>query len=73
MSNGWDEMATVGRVARTHGNRGHVILHPETDFPERRFQVGRVLYAQRAAASCRSRLMRSGSTAAARSLAFGAW
>ncbi len=48
MSHGWDEMARVGRVARTHGNRGQVIIDPETDFPERRFQVGRVLYAQRA-------------------------
>ena len=40
MSDEWDEMALVGRIARTHGNRGHVIVNPETDFPEHRFQVG---------------------------------
>ena len=47
MSDEWDEMALVGRIARTHGNRGHVIVNPETDFPERRFQVGGVLYRRR--------------------------
>ena len=30
----WDEMVLVGIVARTHGNRGEVILNSETDFPE---------------------------------------
>jgi 16S rRNA processing protein RimM len=47
MSAEWDEMALVGRIARTHGNRGHVIVNPETDFPERRFQIGHVLYRRR--------------------------
>ena len=31
----------VGRVARAHGNRGQVIVNPETDFAEERFRVGR--------------------------------
>jgi 16S rRNA processing protein RimM len=30
----------VGVVARTHGNRGEVILNSETDFPEERFHQG---------------------------------
>ena len=47
MSDEWDEMALVGRIARTHGNRGHVIVNPETDFPEHRFQVGGVLHRRR--------------------------
>lgn len=42
-----DEMAVVGRVARAHGNRGAVIVDPETDFPEARFRIGRALYVRR--------------------------
>lgn len=42
----WDEMALVGRVARTHGHRGQVIVNPETDSPETRFRVGAVLFLQ---------------------------
>jgi 16S rRNA processing protein RimM len=33
----------IGRVARTHGNRGQVIVNPETDFADERFRVGEVL------------------------------
>jgi 16S rRNA processing protein RimM len=33
----------VGRVARAHGNRGQVIVNPETDFPAERFAAGNVL------------------------------
>jgi 16S rRNA processing protein RimM len=40
----WDEMALVGRIARAHGNRGQVIVDPETDFPEERFKRGAVLH-----------------------------
>ena len=40
----WDDMIVVGRIARAHGNRGQVIVNVETDFPERRFQSGRVVY-----------------------------
>jgi 16S rRNA processing protein RimM len=37
-------MAVVGRIARSHGNRGQVIVNPETDFPDARFAAGSVLY-----------------------------
>lgn len=40
-------MAIVGRVARSHGNRGEVIVNPETAFPEKRFAVGQRVYARR--------------------------
>src|SRR5262245_21923315 len=43
----WDEMAVVGRIARAHGNRGQVIVDPETDFPEERFQPGAELFVAR--------------------------
>ncbi len=43
----WDAMATVGRVARTHGRFGQVIVDPETDFPESRFRAGHVLWLRR--------------------------
>jgi 16S rRNA processing protein RimM len=42
----WDDMVLVGIVARTHGNRGEVILNSETDFPELRFRIGATLYAR---------------------------
>jgi 16S rRNA processing protein RimM len=38
-----DDLVLVGRIARTHGIRGHVIVNPETDFPDARFVPGRVL------------------------------
>ena len=41
---GPDDLLLVGRVARTHGNRGHVIVNPETDFAGERFRVGKVLF-----------------------------
>jgi len=37
------ELLLVGRVARPHGVRGHVIVNPETDFVEDRFRAGQVL------------------------------
>src|SRR5258708_921628 len=40
-------MALVGRIARAHGLRGQVILNPETDFPEERFQPGAELFIER--------------------------
>ncbi len=43
----WDDMAVVGRIARAHGNRGHVIVDPATDFPEERFKPGSVLQIRR--------------------------
>src|SRR5436190_10515786 len=38
-----DDLLLVGRIARAHGNRGQVIVNLDTDFPEKRFVVGRVL------------------------------
>jgi len=38
---------TVGRIIRPHHNKGHVVVMPETDFPEERFEVGSVLYRER--------------------------
>lgn len=39
----WESLVLVGRIARAHGNRGQVIVNPDTDFPEDRFRVGRAL------------------------------
>jgi len=38
-----DGLLLVGRVARAHGIRGHVIINPETDFMEDRFRAGQVM------------------------------
>ena len=38
--NDWDDAVLVGVIARTHGNRGEVIVNSETDFPEERFHDG---------------------------------
>jgi 16S rRNA processing protein RimM len=43
----WDELAVVGRIARTHGNKGQVILDSESDFPDRRFRPGAELFVDR--------------------------
>jgi 16S rRNA processing protein RimM len=37
------DLVLVGRVARAHGNKGQVIVNPETDFPEQRYRVGETL------------------------------
>ena len=37
------EYLLVGRVARAHGNKGQVIVNPDTDFPDERFVAGTVL------------------------------
>ena len=36
----WDAMVLVGRIVRTHGLDGRVVVHPETDFPQERFAPG---------------------------------
>jgi 16S rRNA processing protein RimM len=36
----WESMVTVGRIVRSHGNRGHVVVFPETDFAADRFAPG---------------------------------
>jgi 16S rRNA processing protein RimM len=38
-----EDLVLVGRIARTHGIRGDVLVNPETDFPDERFVEGRVL------------------------------
>jgi 16S rRNA processing protein RimM len=38
-----EDLLLVGRVARAHGNKGQVIVNPETDFPQDRFVVGATL------------------------------
>lgn len=37
-------MVLVGRIARAHGLRGHVVVAPETDFVEERFAAGATLW-----------------------------
>jgi 16S rRNA processing protein RimM len=44
----WDDMVLVGRIARPHGLRGHVVINPETTFVEERFVPGAVLWARSA-------------------------
>jgi 16S rRNA processing protein RimM len=43
----WDDAILIGVVARTHGNRGEVIVNAETDFPEERFRDGAQLMTRR--------------------------
>jgi 16S rRNA processing protein RimM len=43
----WDDLVLVGRIARTQGHRGEVIVNPDTDFPETRFASGAVLHVLR--------------------------
>ena len=38
-----EDLVLVGRIARAHGNKGQVIVNPETDFPDERFQPGEVM------------------------------
>lgn len=45
--NDWDSLITVARVLRPHGLRGHVVIAPETDFAEDRFQPGAGFFAKR--------------------------
>lgn len=43
----WDDFVLVGWIGRAHGIRGQVIVNPETDFVDTRFQPGAVLQVQR--------------------------
>jgi 16S rRNA processing protein RimM len=52
----WEDMAVVGRIARPHGIRGQVIVNPETDFPDIRFQAGAELFIERNGAAIPLRL-----------------
>ena len=40
----WEQMVLVGRVARPHGIRGHVLINPETDFVGERYYAGAQLW-----------------------------
>jgi 16S rRNA processing protein RimM len=51
-------LVLVGRVARAHGNKGQVIVNPETDFPDERFRVGATLLVGDAATPRRIRGVR---------------
>jgi 16S rRNA processing protein RimM len=42
----WDQLAVVGRVARPHGLRGHMIVNVATDFAQERFKLGAELFLQ---------------------------
>ncbi len=42
----WDDMVLVGFVARTHGNKGQVILKSESDFAAERFRDGARVFAR---------------------------
>lgn len=39
----WASMVAVGRVVRPQGNRGEVVIAPETDFAAERFRAGESL------------------------------
>lgn len=43
----WDDLILVGFVARTHGNKGQVILKSESDFADQRFRAGARVFARR--------------------------
>jgi 16S rRNA processing protein RimM len=57
MSANWDSLVLVGRVARAHGNKGQVIVNPETDFPEERFRLGRTVFTRSASGEAIERLI----------------
>ena len=44
----WEAMVLVGRIVRPHGNRGQVMVAPDTDFAETRFAPGSTVWYQRA-------------------------
>lgn len=52
-------MVLVGIVARTHGNRGQVIVNSETDFAEQRFRPGATLFTRSAAVTIEPLLVTS--------------
>lgn len=38
-----EDLVLVGRIARPHGIKGQVVVNPDTDFLEQRYQVGATL------------------------------
>lgn len=51
-----DDLILVGRVARAHGNKGQVIVNPETDFPDERFAAGNELIVEQGGRSTTRRI-----------------
>jgi 16S rRNA processing protein RimM len=51
------DLLLVGVVARAHGNKGQVIVNPETDFPDERFAVGNVVIVEQAGHSTERRIV----------------
>lgn len=47
----WDDLVLVGRVTRTHGIRGEVVVKPDTDFAETRFAPGATVWMVREGAA----------------------
>jgi 16S rRNA processing protein RimM len=43
----WADMALVGRVVRPQGNRGEVVVEPDTDFASERFAPGATVFIAR--------------------------
>jgi 16S rRNA processing protein RimM len=56
----WDDMVLVGRIARTHGIRGQVIITPDTDFVEERFAAGSTLWTRSGALRVTSTRVQNG-------------
>jgi 16S rRNA processing protein RimM len=50
------ELLLVGIVARAHGNKGQVIVNPETDFPDERFAPGNVLVVEQSGQTSERRI-----------------
>jgi 16S rRNA processing protein RimM len=44
-----EELILIGRIARAHGNKGQVIVNPETDFADERFKPGTRVFVGEAA------------------------
>jgi 16S rRNA processing protein RimM len=51
------ELLLVGRVARAHGNKGQVIVNPETDFAADRFAEGNVLIVEHGGTATEKRIV----------------
>jgi 16S rRNA processing protein RimM len=51
-----EDLILVGRVARAHGNKGQVIVNPETDFPDARFAAGNLLIVEQAGTAVKRRI-----------------
>ena len=50
------ELLLIGKIARAHGNKGQVIVNPETDFAHERFAVGNELVIEQGGRSATRRI-----------------